>query len=150
MSGRRITRAEPPGALEDDVDAELVPGQVRGIALVQDGQLVTVDAEQVVRELDVCREPSVDGVAPQKLSELCTVGEIVDRDELGVRAAFMGSAEGGSANSSEAVDGHSYRHGFLLRSRSRQPAITPAAGPSGESAARGGRHPAGTAGTHVS
>ena len=41
--GRLVALGEQPGGLDDDVDAELPPRQVRGVALGQDRELVAVD-----------------------------------------------------------------------------------------------------------
>ncbi|BDZ50616.1 hypothetical protein GCM10025867_28570 [Frondihabitans sucicola] len=75
---------EETGRLDDDLDAELAPGQVRGVALFEDADRLAVDDDVVAVELDGGVEAAGDRVEFEQVGESRVVGQIVDRDDLKV------------------------------------------------------------------
>ena len=73
---------EHPGALQHQVDAELVPRQVRRITLGERRDPAAVDDQRARRGADVAVVAPVDGVVPDQVRQVVRVGDVVDRDEV--------------------------------------------------------------------
>ena len=58
VGGRLVAVGEEAGRLDDDVDAEVAPRQLRRVALGEDLERVAVDRDAVVGRLDVVVEPA--------------------------------------------------------------------------------------------
>ena len=89
MFGRSITVTEMTGRLDDDVDAEVRPRELSGVALAEDCDLVAVDHQAAVGDVDAARVVPVHRVVFEQVSERRRVGEIVHRDEVDVLAAGL-------------------------------------------------------------
>ena len=86
MLGRIGAVREPPGALEDEIHAERLPRQLRRILLGQHLELTPVDRDAVALGRDVRLEVAEDGVVLQQVGQRGRAGEVVDGDDLDVRA----------------------------------------------------------------
>ena len=106
-SSRLVNR---PGGLDHDVGAEVAPGQRGGILLGEDLQLVAVDADAAVRYLHLAREAAQDGVVLEQVGEHLGVDQVVDGDEVDVRARRLGRAEEVAPDAPEAVDADLHCH----------------------------------------
>ncbi|GAA1514064.1 hypothetical protein GCM10009761_15070 [Agromyces terreus] len=105
---------EEAGRLDHDVDAELAPGEVGGVALREGLDRGAVDDDVVVVVVDGRVEAARDGVVLEQVRERLVVGEVVDRDDLEVCTLGECGAEVVAADAAEAVDADLYRHGCLL------------------------------------
>ena len=103
---------EEAGRLDHDVDAEVAPRQVRRVALGQHLDLVAVDDQRVLADLDRARERAEDGVVLEQVAQRAGVREVVDGDDLDVRARLVRGAEDVAADPAEAVDPDAYSHGL--------------------------------------
>jgi hypothetical protein len=103
--GGVVATGEAAGTLEDDVDAQILPGERSGILLADDADLIAIDEESAAAGLDGARVLPVDGVVAEQMCERLVVGEVVDRDEVEWRVALLGRAENVAADAAEAVDG---------------------------------------------
>ena len=99
-----VARVEVPGGLEGDVDAELAPGELRGILLGEELDLVAADADEAVAGLDRDVEVAEHGVVLQQVRHRLRVAEVVRRDDLEVAAALDLRAQEVPADAAEAVD----------------------------------------------
>src|SRR5512133_870267 len=107
-------RSEAARALQDDVDAELGPGEQRWIGLLEHRDPVPADADETVARLDLLAEASVDGVVLEQMRQRGCIHEVVDRDALEIGVALVGRAQRSPAHSAEAVDCDSSGHCLLL------------------------------------
>ena len=73
---------EEAGRLEHDVDAEVLPRQLRRVLDRQDLELVLVDRDAVALGRDVRLQVAEDRVVLEQVRERLRVGEIVDRDDI--------------------------------------------------------------------
>ena len=105
---------EEAGGLDDDVHAQLAPGQLGGVALGQDLDGLAVDDDVAVLDLDAGRQAAGDGVVLEQVGERLGAGEVVDRDDLQVCALCQGGAEVVAADPAEAVDANTSSHVFSL------------------------------------
>ena len=95
---------EEPGRLDDDVDAELGPGEVCGVALREDQDGLAIDDDLVAVELDGRVEASCDGVVLEEMRQRLVVGEVVHRNDLKLASLRERGAEEVAADAAEAVD----------------------------------------------
>ena len=95
---------EEAGRLDRDVDAELAPRQLRGIALGHELDLVVAGPDEAVAGLDREVERAEHGVVLQQVGHRLRIRDVVRRDELEVAAALEGSPEEVPADPAEAVD----------------------------------------------
>ena len=106
-----------PGRLEHDVDAEVAPSEVRGVALLHDLDRLAVDDEAVVVELDRARVRPEDRVVAQQVRQRGVVREVVDGDPLDVGVSRLCGAEHVTADAAEAVDSNAYGHTWYVLPR---------------------------------
>ena len=101
---RALAVGEEAGRLEHDVDAEVAPRQRGRVALGEHLHLLAAGADDAVAELDLARERPEHRVVPQEVGHRLRVAEVVDRDDLDVRAELLLRAEEVAADPAEAVD----------------------------------------------
>ena len=101
------------GALEDDVNAELAPGELGGVGLLVDGNLLAVDGDGVLagHDLVVTGVVALRGVVLQEVREHVGGGEVVDGDDLGALVTEH-LTERQTADATKAVDSNLYCHAF--------------------------------------
>ena len=108
---------EEAGRLDDQVDTQLRPRQIGGIALGEnldrpsgaDGLtavLQRVDDEPVLDDLDLAAELAVHRVVLEQVREGLGVGEVVDRHDFDRRVVFHGT-EHQTTDAPETVDADS-------------------------------------------
>ena len=111
---RGSSLGEEAGGLDDDVNAELAPGQVGGIALGENLDDVAVDNNVAVLDLNGFLQAAADGVVLEQVGQRLGAGEVVDCNDLEVRALCECCAEVVAADAAEAVDTNTGRHFFSL------------------------------------
>ena len=94
---------ELAGGLDDDVDTEVLPGQLAGVLVGQDLDRPAVDDDRVVGRLNLALEAAEDGVVLEQVGQGLGVGDVVDRHELELGVA-RGGPEHVAADASETVD----------------------------------------------
>ena len=77
---------EEAGGLDHDVNAELAPGEVGGIALSESSDAVAVDGDGLVVVGNFGIETTQDGVVLEQVCEGLVVGEVVDGNDLDIGA----------------------------------------------------------------
>ena len=102
------------GALQDNVDTQLAPGQLGSVSLSVDGQLLAVDDDVVLASLDsVSTEGSsvsaLGGVILQQVSQHLGRGQVIDSDNLKTLSTEH-LTESQTADTAEAVDSNFNRH----------------------------------------
>ena len=112
VRARSFLRVEDTGRLDDDVDVELAPWEVRWVALGVDLQAVGANLEFLLACGDLLREASVDAVVAKEHRHGVDVTKVVDRDELDVGACGLCGTEVVSSDSAEAVDCYANCHGI--------------------------------------
>jgi hypothetical protein len=117
------TRAEVPGGLDDDVDAEVRPRQVAGSVLAQHADLAAVEGDDVAVAGHGCRELPVDGVVGEEMGEGRGIGDVVDGDDLQIGAPLVGRAHEAATDAAEAVDGDASGHGCSPVFEGRTPTV---------------------------
>ena len=131
---------EAAGRLDDDVDAELAPGEVGGVALFEDLDGLAADGDRVVVVRDVVAQRAADGVVLEQVGEGLVVGEVVHRHDFEVRALRESRAKVVASDAAEAVDSDLDSHGISPECVVRECAVgafqtmdngVPAGGPAG-------------------
>src|SRR5690606_5576479 len=116
---------EPAGGLDDHVDAELAPGQLGRVALLQGLDGGAADADGVLADLDVAVEGAQHRVVLEQVGEGGVVGEVVDGDDLDLAAGGLGRAPEVAADAPETVhaytDGHGDQSPHVLAGRAEAP-----------------------------
>jgi hypothetical protein len=103
---------EAAGRLDHDVDAEVAPGELGGVALGEGADPGAVDRDRLVVVGDVAVEAPEGGVVLEQVGEGVVVGEVVDRHDLDVQVMLgdgggvPGRPEEVAADAAEAVDPH--------------------------------------------
>ncbi len=110
VGGSGVTLGEETGRLDDDVDAEVAPGEIGGVALRQHLQDVAVHRDATVDGLDRAREGAADRVALEQVGHRLQRAEVVDRDEVDVDTSQLRRPEEVAADPPEAVDTHTNAH----------------------------------------
>ena len=106
---------EQSGRLDDDLCAELLPGNVGRVALSGDLNLAPVDDERLFARLDLTWIVAVIAVVFEEVGVGRRVEQIVDADDLDViRMAFEQRLEDLATDSAEAIDAYAYCHWRLL------------------------------------
>ena len=114
-----VAAGEDAGRLDDDVDAEVAPRQLLGVAHGQHLERVAVDLDAVVGGLDVVVEPAEHRVVLEQVGHRLDRTEVVDRHEVDVGPGLLGRPEEVAPDAAEAVDPHADGHvaGPLVWSR---------------------------------
>ena len=106
---------EPSRRLEHDVDAEVLPRQLRRLLLREHLDLVAVDRDRPVAGCHVTAIRPVDRVVLEEVGQPFGIGEVVDRDKIDVRDALqLRGPHDLSPDPTETVDSHSNGHCFSL------------------------------------
>jgi hypothetical protein len=101
---------EEAGRLDHDVDAEVAPGQSGRIALGEDLDLVAAGDDRVAVDLDPAGVAAEDRVVLEQVGHRGRVDEVVDRDEVDVRARLLGGPEDVAPDAAETVDADLHSH----------------------------------------
>lgn len=101
---------EDAGRLDDDVGAQLAPGQVRGVTLGKGLEGVAVDGDGVVGVGDLGLEAAQNGVVLEQVHQSGVVSQVVDTDDLDVRSLLKERPEVVAANAAKTVDAYADRH----------------------------------------
>ena len=121
MSRCVVSGGERAGRLDDQVDTELCPGQIGGVALCEHRHLAAIEVEYPIVHVDVPAHLAVHGVIPEEVGERLDVAEIVHRNdfERGVEGAGALAFDEGTnevaTDAAETVDGDTCRHGTFPR-----------------------------------
>jgi hypothetical protein len=102
---------EETRGLDHDLGAQFLPGQPGRISLTEHLYLLAVEADRVVRMLDLPWKRAERGVVFREVSEGGRVGDVVDGDEVDVEPLFPGRSEQIPPDAAEAVDTDRYRNG---------------------------------------
>ena len=114
--GGAVAAGEDAGRLEHDVDAEVLPRQLRRILDRQHLELVAVDGDSFAAGLDVGVQVAEHRVVLEQMRERGGVGEIVDRDEIDVLGAQR-RAHDVAPDAAEPVDPDLHCHRLFLEVR---------------------------------
>src|SRR5690606_8314044 len=101
---------ETTGRLDDDVDAQVAPGEVGGIALFEDLDGLATDGDRVTRVRDLDAQGAADGVVLQEVRESRVIGEVVDCNDLDVSVLCESRTKEITSDTTEAVDTDLDRH----------------------------------------
>ncbi|GMA85014.1 hypothetical protein GCM10025868_02640 [Angustibacter aerolatus] len=107
---RLLRVGEEAGRLDDDVDAEVGPGQRLRVALGEDLDLLAADGDAAVGDRDVLLQAAQDRVVLQQVGRGRVVGEVVGGDHLEVGAGRERGAEEVATDAAEAVDADANSH----------------------------------------
>ncbi len=147
-----LEMSEGARALDHVVDAELLPRQLRRIALGEDQEGIAVDVHRVVVDLGRPGIAPVDAVVAERVEQGFGRGDVVDRDDVEM-AVELGDAGDGAADSSEAIDcdlrnahakylfrvGSGFGSGRVYRAPARRSRVMGNAGPRASATSRSGR-----------
>jgi len=86
VGGSGVTRGEDAGRLDHDVNAKVSPRKIGRVALGQNLQDVTVDANTAVGGGDLVRKNTENRVVLEQMSHGVERSEVVDRHEVDVGA----------------------------------------------------------------
>jgi hypothetical protein len=111
--GGVVALREEAGRLQDHVDAEITPSEVRRVTLGLDEDLLAVHDEAVVGQLDRARVRAQDRVVAQQVGQRLVVGQVVDGDPFDVRLRRLGGTKHVAADAAEAVDSNTYGHAVV-------------------------------------
>ncbi len=96
---------EEAGRLDDDVDAEVFPGEVRRVGLLQHLQVLAVDEEVLAGHLDRSVEAPVGRVVLEEVSHRLQVADVVYGDDLELGGVLVANRlEDLAADAAEPVD----------------------------------------------
>ena len=82
---RLFLRQEQARGFDDVLRADLTPGQVRGVALGEDGDLAAVDHDAVVVALHIGGESAVHSIVLQHVGQIIGGAEVIDAHDLDLR-----------------------------------------------------------------
>jgi hypothetical protein len=106
MRARLVLGGEEAGALQRDVDAELLPRQLGGIALGGHLHEAAADIHLVALGLHLAGEAAMHGVVAEEMRVGLDRAEIVEAEDLDVLAAALDDgAQDQAADAAETVDG---------------------------------------------
>ena len=100
---------EQAGGLNDVLGAQLLPGQVVGIALGADGDALAVDDDVIALRLHLTVKLAVHGVVLQHIGQVIGRTQIVDTHDLDFRVV-NGPADHHTADAAKAVDSNFNTH----------------------------------------
>ncbi|MNY11394.1 hypothetical protein D3C86_1444220 [compost metagenome] len=100
---------EDAGRLDDDLGAELLPGDHGGVALGRDLDLAAVDDDGALGVIDRAGVDAVDRVVLEEVSERLGVGQVVDADELQL-GVLEADAQHLATDTTETVNPHFSGH----------------------------------------
>ena len=103
---------ERPGALEHELDAQLLPGEIQRVAAAQRPQLAAGDDQVVSVDRHGLRVPPVHRVEAKQVGEVLDVDQVVDGDQL-ERRLVDHQLQDRASDSSQTVDGDSGAHSAL-------------------------------------
>jgi len=101
---RLLPLLEPPGRLDDDVDAELTPRKVGGISDRERPQRSLADADRLGFGVHAHRQRAEHGVEREQVRHRLRVADIVDGNDLEAGLALQIGAEEVPADPPETVD----------------------------------------------
>ena len=107
--GCRVAVREEPRRLEHDVDAEVLPRELRRVAERQDLELVALDRDAVAARLDCRVQVPQDRVVLEQMRQRRGVRQVVDRDEVDVLVPKCRTHDV-AADPAEAVDSNPHCH----------------------------------------
>ena len=112
MSCGFVAVGEQSGAFKDDVDLQVFPGQLGGVAYGAHGDTVAIDGQAVGIGLDLAVKNPVYAVVFEQVRVDRAVAEVVDRHDLQLLTVGPGvqRAQSIAANTSETIDGNSQSH----------------------------------------
>jgi hypothetical protein len=111
MAGRRVALGEDAGALQHDIDPEILPGQILDRALAQHLDRTGATLQRVALEPDLAGEPAMHGIVAEQVGVGLGRGQIVDRDHADVAALLLDyRAQHIAADPAKAVDCHTNAH----------------------------------------
>ena len=114
MPRRLVALGEETAALEHQIDAELLPRELGGIALRDHTHRLPVEADAVLLRPHVAAERAVHRVVLEEMRERLRVGDVVHGDEL-EPALVEAGAQDVSADAPETIDASTdRRHGWSL------------------------------------
>ncbi len=101
----KFSGEEETGGFDDDVYAKGTPGDVGGIFLAEDLDLVAVYDHVVAFDFDVVVEDAVHGVVLEHVSQIVGIQKVVDTDDADVfTKVFNGGAEDHTADTAKTVN----------------------------------------------
>src|SRR5207247_5690186 len=112
--GRVVAFGEQSGRLEDNVDAEVFPRQLRRVAHRQHLELVAVDRDRFSPGLDLRVQITEHRVVLQQVRKRVRIREIVDGDNVDVRIAECRPHDV-PADAAEPVNANPHRHRYILQ-----------------------------------
>ena len=108
-----VLLGEEAGALQNHVNTQLAPGQLSGVGLGIDGDLLAVHGDRGVVALhSVALVTALSGVVFQQVSQHSGAGQVVDRNDL-VALSAEHLTESQTANTTEAIDSNFNCHDRL-------------------------------------
>src|SRR5581483_3177192 len=105
-----LFRGEPTGGFDDDLHAEVTPGDLRRIGRGEDAEFFPVDGDAVRRMADGIRNRAVDGVVFEQIGQRGRIGEIVYGDELDALVLFERGTDDVASDAPETVHSN-FDHG---------------------------------------
>jgi hypothetical protein len=108
--GGVLAAGEQAGRLDHHVDPEVAPGKRRRVALGEHLQRLAVDRDRALARLYLGGEAPEDRVVLEQVGQRAGVGDVVDGDELDVRARGVRRTEEIATDPAEAVDADLHCH----------------------------------------
>src|SRR5437899_1659830 len=111
VGGRLVPRGEEAGALQGNVDAQGLVGQLGGVADGGDLDRPQAHVDRVAVDVDEAGEAAVDAVVAQEVGVGLDGAQVVDRHHLDVAAGVLDDrAQHQPADAAETVDGDANGH----------------------------------------
>jgi hypothetical protein len=107
---RVLPLREEAGRLQNDVHAEVFPGERGGVALGEELELLVADADAAVDRLDLLVQRPEDGVVLEQVRHRLRIAEVVRGHEVDVRPPLPRGAEEIAPDAPETVDTHANAH----------------------------------------
>src|SRR5215216_7449457 len=111
MLARPLAVGEPSVVFNDEIDSEILPGQLFGIFRRENLDRLAVNQDPIFLRLDGALEHAMDRIVLEQMRERLCVGEVVDCDELEFlvvqrRTKYVPS------DAAEAINADPYGHGI--------------------------------------